>query len=250
MMRVLITGAVEGLGRALCDACLARGDFVVALDNNKPGLHSLTQAHVRQCEGHHLDLSDIAAVRRFLENDVTVPFDLVILNAGISAAGPFETIEAATYQKLIAINATSPLLIASGLLRANALAKGGKMVFISSLSHDVGYPGAAVYAATKDAVAAYARSIEKPLRKAGQGVLTVFPGPLRTEHARRYAPDNSREHKRMDPKDAARMILKAANGNQTKLYPGLGAKLAGFAGRHAPSLMTSLMRKSIYEKLT
>jgi len=45
-MRVLITGAVEGLGRALAENLLKQGHSVVAVDHNRDGLHELTQSHI------------------------------------------------------------------------------------------------------------------------------------------------------------------------------------------------------------
>ena len=63
-------------------------------------------------------------------------------------------------------------------------AAGGTVIFVSSLSHRTGYPGAASYAASKGAIAVYAGSIRKPFRRAlGVHVACAFPGPMKTEHA-------------------------------------------------------------------
>jgi len=43
-MRVLITGAVEGLGRALAENLLKQGHSVVAVDHNRDGLLNLPKA--------------------------------------------------------------------------------------------------------------------------------------------------------------------------------------------------------------
>ena len=45
------------------------------------------------------------------------------------------------------------MVLTSALVRADAVAAGGTLVFISSLSRYVGYPGAATYAATKEEIA-------------------------------------------------------------------------------------------------
>lgn len=135
------------------------------------------------------------------------------------------------------------------LLQARKIAQGGSLVFISSLSHFTGYPGAAVYAASKDGIASYARSLRAGLARQQIHVLTVFPGPTRTAHARRYSPDNSRENRRMLPAVLADQILQAVQARQSILIPGLGNKLTALAGRLAPRLMEQVMRRVILDKL-
>lgn len=249
MKKVLITGAVEGLGRALADQVLAQGDFVLAVDHNRQGLHDLTQSHVGQCDSRMVDMADLGAVRILGEGTDSNKYDLVILNAGISATGLFEEIPMSAYERLIAINLRAPLILASSLVRSGKMAKGSKIVFVSSLSNAVGYPGASVYAATKDGIATYAQSVRKPFRRKGVGVLTVFPGPIRTAHAEKHAPSGVKANKRMAPQKLANMILKAASRKDKVLYPGFGAGMASMFGNMAPNLATKMMRRVIFDKL-
>jgi len=129
------------------------------------------------------------------------------------------------------------------------MANGGKIVFVSSLSNAMGYPGASVYAATKDGIATYAESVRKPFRRKGVGVLTVFPGPIRTAHAEKHAPPGADASKRMAPQKLARMILKSAVRKDKALYPGFGAELASGFGKIAPNIATKIMRRVIFDKL-
>ena len=124
------------------------------------------------------------------------------------------------------------------------------MAFISSLSHFVSYPGAAVYAASKDGIAAYARSLALALTPQQMHVLTVFPGPTRTEHARRYSPDNSREGRRMPPEQLAQQILVAVQRRHRMLIPGLGNRLFARFGHWFPHQSEQIMRRIILDKLT
>ncbi|MEZ4832710.1 MAG: hypothetical protein R2873_12060 [Caldilineaceae bacterium] len=103
--------------------------------------------------------------------------------------------------------------------------------------------------ATKDGVASYARSLRLALAPQNVHVLTVFPGPTRTAHARRYSPDNSREDKRMPPEELASRILRAVQRRQWTLIPGAGNRLFALAGRIVPGLVERVMRKTLYEKL-
>ena len=190
-MRALITGAGNGVGLALTLALLDRGGSVVGIDRDGAALERLAQGYVDLFEGRLCDLGDLGAVDRLLGR-LDGPFDLVVLNAGVSATGNFARIPGEAYQRLVRINVSAPLLMAQRLVGKAKVSRGGTLVFVSSLSHVTGYPGASVYAATKDAVAVYARSVRKPFARRGVRVLTVFPGPVRTQHAERHAPSGSR----------------------------------------------------------
>ena len=239
MVTALVTGAAAGLGAALAERLLADGTEVVAVDRApmraRSGLHR-----------HTLDLADAAAVETFCV-ELVGSLDLVVLNAGVSATGRFETLPAAAYERLLRVNVTAPLLMAARLVER--MEPGGTIVFVSSLSHRTGYPGASVYAASKDAVAAYARSVRRPFARRDVRVMCVFPGPVRTEHARRHAPPDADEAARMDPDELARRILQAVRRGRRTLYPGAAARATAIAGRAAPGRMTRLMRRLIFERL-
>ncbi len=248
-MRVLVTGAANGLGFALTRTLLDTGHEVVAVDVDTGPLDGLTARSQGACVPRLADLASESSVQRLLEVLKNESFDLAILNAGISATGRFEDIPISAYERLIAVNLRAPVTLASSLIRMEVLKSGGKIVFVSSLSHAVGYPGAAVYAATKSGLALYAKGVRKPFSRRGVGVLTVFPGPIRTEHAERHAPAGAKASKRMLPDKLAKMILKAARGRKRELYPGMGASMAATLGNFAPDIATRMMRKAIFDKL-
>ncbi|MSQ20329.1 MAG: SDR family NAD(P)-dependent oxidoreductase [Betaproteobacteria bacterium] len=123
------------------------------------------------------------------------------------------------------------------------------VVFVSSLSHFVGYPGAAMYAASKDGLAQYARSVGIALRATGRHCLTVFPGPMRTPHAEQFAPVGASDRRRMDPNQVAGKILHALARRQVRLVVGRGARIAMVVGVLAPTFTTKIMRRTLFERL-
>jgi len=163
--------------------------------------------------------------------------------------GAFAGSALAAQLAVLDVNLRAPLLLTAGLLARGRVAPGGTLVFIASLSVFTGYPGAAVYAASKDGVAAYARSLRVALEQRGINVLTVFPGPTRTAHARRYSPDNRREGRRMAPERLAELLAVAVERRQATLIPGAGNRLFAILGRLCPPLLDHAMRKTILEKL-
>ena len=245
-MRVLLTGGSSGLGAALLHACAARGDRVTVIDNARapdilpPSVHWLRQ---------DLGSTDAAAwdaIETALDGQG--PFDLAILNAGISATGRFERIPLAQHQQVSRVNLHAPLRLSMLLQQRKALSRGGRLVFVASLSCFTGYPGAASYGASKDGLAAFARSLRGPLRRDGISVQLLCPGPMDTPHASRHAPQGAKPGRRMAPEGVARMVL-AASRRRFLLLPGPGARLAALFGRLAPQTMTRIMGRALFDKL-
>ena len=117
------------------------------------------------------------------------------------------------------------------------------------MSRFLSYPGASVYAATKDGVTSWANSVRKSFKESGITVLTIFPGPTRTPHAERYSPRNSKPDSRMEPEKLASMIKKSVANKRSFLIPGMGNKLVSFLGVWLPPLGEQLMKKLVFQPL-
>lgn len=246
MARVLITGGSSGLGQALVAQCRAQDQTsVCVLDVAPPADGSADWVT------HDMGTPDNDKWHALCDTLVAKgPFDLVVLNAGINATGRYEQVPVDAHLAVARVNLRGPMRLVHMLLQNNLLAAGGRVVFISSLSVFTGYPGAASYAASKDGLACLARSLRKPLRKAGNiHVQLVCPGPMDTPHATRHAPKDARADRRMDPAKVARMIL-AQRDRRFLLVPGGGARIAAALGRAFPQTMTRIMGKVLFRKLT
>lgn len=246
-----ITGAADGIGKALAWQFARAGYVVVGIDVDKAKAAATTA-----------ELTRAGFVTRFLTADISrdadlawlvrelhtaAPLDVFIHNAGISAVGLFEQLDLAAQERVLAVNLRAPLQLTAALGRAGLLSSAPSLVFLASLSHYTGYPGAAVYAASKEGVAHYGRSLS--LAWPFAHTLTVFPGPTRTAHARRYSPDNSHEASRMPPEQVAAAIYRAVQRRHSRLIPGLGNKLIALGGHLLPPLLEWSMKKAILEKL-
>lgn len=253
-MRVVVTGAARGLGAALAGRFQGARHRVLGFDRDwqaSPQERDPGQQQRRDeaalAEHRLADLADDQAILSAIETiRDSGPVDVVIHNAGINATGPFEGLDQATMKRILAVNLRAPIVLTNMLLRHDLISEGGVLVFVGSLSSYLSYPGASVYAASKDGLLAYARNLAPGLARRQIGCLCVLPGPLRTDHARMHAPPGAAEHGRLDPAAAAEEIYQSVQKKRETLVPGWRAKLLGGIGLAAPGLAERMMHRVVF----
>jgi short-subunit dehydrogenase len=248
--RALITGAADGIGLALARLYAAAGFDVVGVDVDA----ERAAGALRELAGRlTLEIADLAQPEALgplaMRLAARGPYDVIVQNAGISAVGAFVDSDLDRQRRVFDVNLRAPLQLTEALFAAGAVRAGARLAFMSSLSHYASYPGAAVYAATKDGLAHYARSLDAVLRPSGLSVLRVHPGPTRTAHAARYSPDNRREARRMAPAVLAGHIVRAIERRQRVLIPGLGNRLTALLGRWAPFVIEPIMKRALLDRM-
>jgi len=249
---VLITGAAEGVGHALALRFATEGWNVVGLDRNEERLLD-ARPNLSDNGGSFTPVTcdlakheSMAALPDELEG--LAPFKAVIHNAGINRFGRFPESNLHQQRSVFDVNLVAPIRLTRELFARRLLAPHGRLGFVSSLSHFVGYPGSAVYAATKSGLASFAESMGAAGRELGFSVTTIFPGPTRTRQASENSLDNSREHLRTDPHVLAKAIFRAMMKRKPVLIHGVGARIAAEIGQRLPSVTESLMRRSLLGK--
>eukprot|EP01006_Ploeotia_vitrea_P039177 TRINITY_DN66321_c3_g1_i1.p1 TRINITY_DN66321_c3_g1~~TRINITY_DN66321_c3_g1_i1.p1 ORF type:complete len:205 (-),score=6.13 TRINITY_DN66321_c3_g1_i1:741-1355(-) len=173
-----------------------------------------------------------------------VPIDVFIHNAGISAVGQFSQLNINRQQAVMSLNLVAPLLLTA---RLHSEFPDCSWVFMSTLAHFMGYPGATVYSASKTGLASFAHS----LNCAGFKTLTVYPGPTNTDHASRYAPSNTKAivSRRMAPCVLADYIYAAVDTKKVELVPGFLNYCMSWFGWAYPRLSGWIIKKAILDKL-
>ncbi len=253
-MRIVVTGAARGLGAALAAEFQSTRHQVLGFDRDWRDCPQDT-THRNVGKRHETALNknlradlanDDAAISAVDTIQAGGPVDVVIHNAGINATGPFERLDQATMQRILAVNLRAPIVMTNTLLKRELVSEGGVLVFVGSLSSYLSYPGAAVYAASKDGLLAYARNLAPSLARRQVSCLCVLPGPLRTDHARLHAPPGAKEGGRLEPTVAAKEIYEAVQKKRKTLVPGWRAKLLGGVGLAAPRLAERMMHRLLY----
>jgi rhamnulose-1-phosphate aldolase/alcohol dehydrogenase len=161
----VVTGAANGLGRAIALRLAAAGAQVVATDVDAAGIDSLAAA-IAQQEGAGSALAQRLDVTRAEEVDAAMEraaleyggVDVVVSNAGIAHCAPIEELELADWERSMAVNATGHFLVTRAALRHfRRQGTGGALVFVAT--KNVTAPGKdfAAYSASKAAEAQLAR---------------------------------------------------------------------------------------------
>lgn len=107
----LITGATSGIGKELALAVAAAGGAVVAPARNREKAASL-EAAAKECKGRietpHLDLADLASVRRFAKS-LTADVDVLVNNAGVVSPRRRETADG--FELMLGTNFLGPFAL-------------------------------------------------------------------------------------------------------------------------------------------
>ena len=178
-----ITGGASGLGWALAQACLARGDAVVLADRDAPLLAQRERevGDPRRLLAVAGDLTD-AGVRSQLVEAIGERFgrlDVLVHNAGITHRSPAKHTDPAVIRRVMEVNYHAPVALtalALPLLRASR----GSLVGIGSMAGWMPVPGRAGYGASKAALTQYLEVLRQELVADGVHVLMVYPSFLDT----------------------------------------------------------------------
>lgn len=188
MKRVLITGAAQGLGRAMAERFAAKGAEVVLTDVAEEPLSAAREeleATGARCRAYPLDVTDekaIADVRERLRRDAGT-VDILVNNAGVVFGGPFLDVPVERHRLTYRVNVEGTMAVTHAFLADVVAAPGGHLVFIASASGFVGLPNGSTYASSKWAVIGFAESIRAELkhrRERHVGVTTVCPTYIAT----------------------------------------------------------------------
>ncbi|USI71508.1 SDR family oxidoreductase [Sphingomonas morindae] len=189
--RVLITGGTSGMGLAGARRVTAEGGKVIVTGLNEARIEVARRELPEGSVVLRNDAADPNAVGPLAEAaDEGGGIDALWLNAGYAALGTPEEVDADAFDRMMAANVRGPMLQLAALSRH--LKSGASVVVTSSSSTYEGAAATGLYAATKGAIVAMARSWASALAPRGIRVNVLVPGPIDTNF-RHFLPDEARE---------------------------------------------------------
>ncbi len=171
---IIVTGASRGLGQAITERLIERGEEVIGLARNTNGL----KINAIEC-----DVSDYASVKNASKEVKRMKKQVkaFINAAGVASMNMAVTTDESTVQKLIQTNLVGTIyccqLFAPIMLRQ----KQGSFINFSTIAVALALKGESVYAASKAGVESFSRTFAREMADFNVRVNCIAPGPIRTD---------------------------------------------------------------------
>ena len=178
----LITGVSSGIGHALADAVLARGDVAIGTFRKAAQGAAFELVAPGRAFSCVVDLTESARVRETIRQaiDRAGGVDVVVNNAGYGLAGAAEEVSDAEARHQLETNFFGALAVTQAALPYLREQRRGHVINITSLAGIIGYAGLSLYCASKFALEGLGAALAPEVRHLGIKVTNVEPGACRT----------------------------------------------------------------------
>ncbi|WP_461170671.1 oxidoreductase [Arthrobacter sp. Z1-15] len=183
----LITGCSTGLGRALAEAVLARGDNAVVTARDPSTVQDLAEHYPETALPLALDVTDAGQIQSAVAGG-TERFggiDVVVNNAGYGYRAAVEEGDDADVRTLFDTHFFGSVDLVKAVLPQMRARRSGTIVNLSSIGATMTPAGSGYYAAVKSAVEGLTGSLRKELEPLGITAMVVEPGGFRTDFSGR-----------------------------------------------------------------
>ncbi len=213
---VLITGASAGIGRASALALAKEGAILVLTARRQKRLEEL-EAKVKQTGGKAISIVGDATQEEIAQKCVATALktfgtlDILVNNVGVGNYKNLVDTSVEEYDEMMDTNVRSTFLFSRYAVPVMINQGSGIILMISSMAGIYGFPGEAVYCATKFAQVGFAQALDKELRPKGIKVGVICPGGVKTEFAlgKGRTEEGVAASGMLDPEDVASAVVLA-----------------------------------------
>lgn len=176
----VVTGAARGIGKDTARALAAEGAWVLCVD--RPDDDAETSKVARSIGGGALglDVTDPAAAEKLLSALGDRAIHVLVHNAGVTRDRTLARMKEADFSLAIDVSLGGVVRITERVLEAKRLAKGGRVIALSSIAGIAGNLGQTNYAAAKAGVIGYVESLAQRVAADGVTVNAIAPGFIET----------------------------------------------------------------------
>ena len=235
---VLITGGAAGIGLALAEALVARGNRVVVCGRDANKLRQaeilLPSLHTIRCD--ITDPADLSELCNRLESRFS-ELDLLVNNAGVQTAMNFrgEVVDESLIERELSTNLSAHINVTNRLLPLLSARPESAIVFIGSVLGQVPKFSAPVYSAAKAGLHCYAQCLRGQLSTTRTRVIEVVPDLVDTA----MTSDRTTARK-LRPEQLARKVIDGLARDRGQIETGRTPLLLGI-NRLAPGLASLLI---------
>lgn len=176
----IVTGAAQGIGKAIAKRLAADGARVIVSDVNAEGAAAAARDIGGSATAMAADISNPDQVSALVARAGAV--DILVNNAGIVPFIAWDDIDLAHWRRIIDVNLTGTYIITRAVTDAMRRAdKKGRVINIASNSFFAGTPNMTAYVASKGGVIGFTRAAATELGKHGITVNAVTPGLIESD---------------------------------------------------------------------
>jgi NADP-dependent 3-hydroxy acid dehydrogenase YdfG len=183
-LSVLVTGGARGIGRATVDRFARQGAAVAVGDLDGDLAQEVASGYGERVAGGHLDVTDRASWRSFLDRvDHLGPWDVLVNNAGIMPLGSLLKEPDAVTRAIIEVNVLGVINGTKAVVPGMVERGRGHVVNVASAVGRLAVADGATYSASKFAVVGFSEAMRAELAPRGIDVTVVLPTVVQTELA-------------------------------------------------------------------
>jgi short-subunit dehydrogenase len=256
--RIILTGASEGIGRALAVRLAGEGARLILAARNAERLQSV----VEECRelgakayAVPTDVTDPTACSELIRSAIAHfgDIDVLILNAGVTMWSRFDRItDHGVFEDLMRVNYLAPVrltALALPYLRRTC----GHVVAIASVAGITGVPERTAYAASKHALVGFAESLRIELKPAGVAVTVVAPDFVVSEiHKRAIGADGQalgasplQNDRVMTAEECAKRIVRGIERRERLVLMSMRSRIGRWLRLVAPGTVDSIAARAI-----
>lgn len=175
---VVITGAAQGLGRAVARIFHHTGAKVALMDIDHGGLNTLAHGLGERAKPYPVDLADAATTRTAIEKVLVEqgPVHTLLHNAAILVPEPFEGLSFERWQATVNVGIQAAFLLTQAVWEGMKKAGGGCVIYVSSRAGIEGHKDESAYCTAKHGLEGLMKSLAEEGKPDGILVHTITPG--------------------------------------------------------------------------
>ncbi len=180
-----ITGISSGLGKALAQAVIEKGDYVIGTFRKQNQADEFNNYYAHKAFAIVLDITNHLEIDEAISNvkNKMGKVDVLVNNAGFGLAGALEETSLAEAREIFETNFFGTLKLTQAFLPIFRRQRSGHIIQISSHGGFKGFAGFGLYNATKFALEGYSEALAAEVASLGIKLTLVEPGPFRTNFA-------------------------------------------------------------------
>ncbi|MEE9406455.1 MAG: SDR family oxidoreductase [Polaribacter sp.] len=253
---IWITGASSGIGKALAIE-LSQQNVKLILSSRKLVALELVKKECKNAAEVKivtLDLEDYNNLQSKVDEAISCfgTVDILVNNGGISQRSLVKDTQISVDKRLMDINYLGTVALTKALLPHFIKNKKGQFVVTTSIVGKIGTPLRSSYAASKHALHGFFDSLRAEHHRDNIAVTLVCPGFVNTNVSKNALTGNGTPQQKMDsatengidPERFAKQMIKVIKKKKEEAYiAGTKEKLAVFAKRFYPKLLSIMIRK-------